>query len=211
MGFVQRLYNREMADTSPSTSRAEQRRRTEGRILLAARENFSKHGYDRATIRVVASAAKVNPGLVMHYFGSKENLFIQATKTLPDEPIGGTPAQVAEGLLAELHAKLSEEPTATLAMLRSMLTHPEATEGVREMLIRQQRTLSDALPADDAVPRAGLTSAIILGVMVSRYLLKLEGIRDASPEEITALLRPCFQSLTKSETETTHTERDGSQ
>lgn len=202
MGFVQLLYNQIMTDATPSpTSRAEQRRRTEERILAAARKAFSEHGYDRATIRAIASTAKVNPGLVMHYFGSKEQLFTQAAKTSSDEPVGGTPAQAAERLLAELHAKLSEEPTATLAMLRSMLTHPEATEGVRDMLLRQQREFSDTLSAEDAVPRAGLTSAIILGVIVSRYLLKLDGLRDASPEKITELLRPCIQSLTQSQSE----------
>ncbi|HMG62097.1 MAG TPA: helix-turn-helix domain-containing protein, partial [Streptosporangiaceae bacterium] len=52
-------------------SRAEQRRRTEARILAAAAAVFVADGYERATIRAVASAAGVDAGLVMHYFGSK--------------------------------------------------------------------------------------------------------------------------------------------
>src|SRR5947208_10505097 len=56
-------------------SRAEQRRRTEARILDAATQVFFSAGYDRTTIRAVASAAGVDAGLVMHYFGSKQELY----------------------------------------------------------------------------------------------------------------------------------------
>ena len=51
-------------------TRAEQRRRTEARILTAARQMFADVGYDRTTIRAVAAAVGVDAGLVMHYFGS---------------------------------------------------------------------------------------------------------------------------------------------
>ena len=66
-------------------SRAEQRRRTEARILDAAPQVFFSTGYDRTTIRAVASAAGVDAGLVMHYFGSKQQLYrrvIDATPSL---------------------------------------------------------------------------------------------------------------------------------
>jgi AcrR family transcriptional regulator len=43
-------------------SRAEQRRRTEARILDAATQIFFSAGYDRTTIRAVASAAGVDAG-----------------------------------------------------------------------------------------------------------------------------------------------------
>ncbi|WP_203855701.1 TetR/AcrR family transcriptional regulator [Plantactinospora mayteni] len=196
-----------MVDSAHRTSRADQRRQTEARILAVARQVFSEYGYDRATIRAIASKAKVNPGLVIHYYGSKERLFAEATRTTPDEPIAGPPDQVAEQLLAALHAKLTEEPTATLAMLRSMLTHPEAAHGVREALRHQQRQISLGLSADDALLRTALTGAITLGVVVGRHLLQLDGLRDASPEQITDLLRPCLESLTRSPAEEPSAER----
>src|SRR5580704_15228087 len=43
-------------------SRAEQRRRTEARILDAATQIFFSAGYDRTTTRAVASAARVDAG-----------------------------------------------------------------------------------------------------------------------------------------------------
>src|SRR5258705_13827617 len=70
-------------------SRAEQRRRTEARILDAATQVFFSAGYDRTTIRAVASAAGVDAGLVMHYFGSKQQLYRRGIGAPPPPPDGG--------------------------------------------------------------------------------------------------------------------------
>ena len=67
----------------PPSSRAEQRRRTEARILDAATQAFLAAGYERTTIRAVASAAGVDAGLVMHYFGSKQELFRRVSDAAP--------------------------------------------------------------------------------------------------------------------------------
>ena len=75
-------------------SRAEQRRRTEARILDAATQVFFSAGYDRATIRAVASAAGVDAGLVMHYFGSKQELYRRVIDAAPVPEVSGTPAEV---------------------------------------------------------------------------------------------------------------------
>lgn len=44
------------------------------RIRDAALEHFAEDGFDRATIRGIARAAGVSPGLVRHHFGSKDDL-----------------------------------------------------------------------------------------------------------------------------------------
>ena len=54
-------------------------------ILEAARAAFAAAGYDRATIRGIAAAADVDPALVLHYFGTKEELF-EAALELPVRP-----------------------------------------------------------------------------------------------------------------------------
>src|SRR5882762_2874754 len=100
-----------------SPSRAEQRQATEARILAEARRLFAESGYDRTTIRAVATAAGVDPGLVMHYFSSKELLFAQATATPTPTLPGGTAAEVAEQLLDRLYDSLTDEPAGSLAVL----------------------------------------------------------------------------------------------
>ena len=46
-------------------------------IIEAARVQFSERGYRGTTLRRVGTAAGVDPRLVLHYFGSKQQLFIE--------------------------------------------------------------------------------------------------------------------------------------
>jgi AcrR family transcriptional regulator len=139
----------------------------------------------------------VDAGLVMHYFGSKQELFEKVTHgagPLPD--LAGPPSQVAEQVLTQLADSLETEPVQSLAMLRSMLTHPEAAHSLGERTIRYRAQLAGAISAPDADLRAALIIAIIMGVAVDRHLLKTGGLDAASPEEITNLLRPILRTLT---------------
>jgi AcrR family transcriptional regulator len=178
-----------------TTSRAEQRRRTEERILATARRMFAELGYERTTIRAVATAADVDAGLVMHYFGSKDELFAQAAEVT----VGELPGHTAEALLTSLAERLDSEPVASLAVLRSMLTNAGAAERYRAAAEPQLRQITAGIPAADAELRANLLSAIVHGVIIERYLLRMGRLADASPEAIIELLRPCFQILAAGE------------
>jgi len=177
-------------------SRAEQRRRTEARILDAATRAFFSVGYDRTTIRAVAAAAGVDAGLVMHYFGSKQDLFRQVIEAAPVPEVSGTPAEAAERILAGLASRLVNEPAASLALLRSMLTTPEAATAAGASIARYEAQIARAIPARDAELRAAIISAITLGVTVSRHLIKSDELATADPADIIRLLRPGVLSLT---------------
>ena len=181
--------------TPPPGSRAEQRRRTEARILDAASRVFVTAGYERATIRAVAAAAGVDAGLVMHYFGSKQELFRRVIDAAPVPEVSGAPGQATEQILATLADRLANEPVASLAILRSMLTNPEAASIISEGMARYQAQIAQAIPADDAGLRAALISAVILGVTVSRHLIKSDELASADPAQVISLLRPCLLSL----------------
>jgi AcrR family transcriptional regulator len=176
-------------------SRAEQRLRTEARILDAATQVFFSTGYDRATIRAVASAAGVDAGLVMHYFGSKQELYRRVIDAAPVPEVSGTPAEAAEQILAALASRLASEPVASLALLRSMLTNPEAASAASDGIARYQAQIAQAIPADDAGLRAAVISAITLGITVARHLVKSDELATADPEQVIRLLRPCMLSL----------------
>jgi len=184
--------------TADRLPRAERRRNTEQRILAAARASFAQHGFERTTIRAIAAAAQVDPALVMQYFGSKQALFERAARIAPSEPLTGGPAQVTELLLSTLGMKVADLPETSLAMLRSMLTHPEATEAARAILDRQVEQISAAIPAEDARLRAALVIATMVGVTISHQLLGLSALHDVSPDQLADLLRPSFRALTGS-------------
>src|ERR1700741_5300252 len=98
--------------TPQPRSRAEQRRRTEARILDAATHVFFSSGDARPPIRAVASAAGVDAGLVMHYFGSKQELYRRVIDAAPVPEVSGTPAEATEQILAALTGRLPSTPAA---------------------------------------------------------------------------------------------------
>jgi AcrR family transcriptional regulator len=181
--------------TPRAGSRAEQRRRTQARILDAASQVFVADGYERATIRAVASAAGVDAGLVMHYFGSKQELYRRVIDAAPVPEISGTPMEAAEQILAGLADRLASPPVASLAMLRSMLTNPEAASAASDGIARYEAQIAQVIPADDAGLRAAIISAITLGITVSRHLLKTDQLAAADPADVIRLLRPGVLSL----------------
>jgi len=176
-------------------SRAEQRRRTEARILDAATQAFFTAGYDRTTIRAVASAAGVDAGLVMHYFGSKQELYQRVIDTAPVPELSGTPEEATEQILAGLASRLASPPVASLALMRSMLTNPEAASVASAGIARYEAQIAQAIPGDDADLRAAIISAITFGITVSRHLIKSDELATADPERVIGLLRPCVLAL----------------
>jgi len=181
---------------TPYQSRADRRRATETRILDSARELFAEKGFDRTTIRAVATAASVDPALVMQYFGSKRELFPQAVQAFPAPPMTSDTDAVVDQLLTTLGLKLGGLPEGTLAMLRSMLTDPAAADHVRDALGRQIDSIGATLPAsEDPELRAALVVTTLLGITIGHQFLGLPVLRDASADHIAALLRPAVKAL----------------
>ena len=47
-------------------------------ILAAARRAFAARGYEATSLRSIAKQVHVDPALLVHYFGSKDGLFLAA-------------------------------------------------------------------------------------------------------------------------------------
>src|SRR5262249_41102269 len=116
----------------------------------------------------------------------------------PVPEVSAAPGQAAEQILAGLASRLASEPVASLALLRSMLTNPEAAGAAGAAIARYQAQIAQAIPADDADLRAAIISAITLGITVARHLIKSNDLASADPAQVIRLLRPCMLSLTAS-------------
>ncbi|WP_326596692.1 TetR/AcrR family transcriptional regulator [Streptomyces sp. NBC_01803] len=182
---------------SPGLTRAERRQRTQERILDSARDLFAQHGFERTTIRGVASAAGVDPALVMQYYGSKRELFARAAQVpVPlATPAAEEPADIVEALLSTLGSKLDGLPATTLTMMRSMLTHPEAQRIATETFDRQVEEITAVLSGADAQARAALLICVTVGVTIGHQMLGVEALRGLRPHDITELLRPALHAL----------------
>ena len=96
-------------------------------------------------------------------------------------------------------ASLTTEPVQSLAVLRSMLTYPEAARAASEELAAYRARLAATIPGPGAELRAAMVTATVLGVIVSRHMLKLEELAEATPEQVIELLRPCLRLLTRAD------------
>lgn len=176
-------------------TRAERRNQTEQRILETARRLFSERGLANTTIRAIAADSEVDPALVIHYFGSKDRLFAKAVSVTADEPLSDDPDEAIEELLRRLDNKAHGLPETTLAMMRSMLTNPKASEIAQELLTHQVAAVARAVTTPESELRAALVMSTIMGVTIARELLSLDVLARASPEAIIDRLRPGLHAL----------------
>jgi AcrR family transcriptional regulator len=169
--------------------------RTRAAILAAAREQFAAVGFQRATIRSIAAAAEIDPAMVMRYFGSKAGLFTAATDIKLGLPVfeGGERSEIAARLTRHFvslwESKLADE--ALIASLRNAATDERAAAGVRRIFAEQVAApLATALGGPDIERRAALIGSQMLGMALCRYILRIEPLASATPEQLVAALEP---------------------
>ena len=178
-------------------------------ILAAARRRFAAHGYDAATIRSIAAEAAVDPALVHHFFGSKEQLFAAAMR-LPFAPGEMITAALAAGSrapgvsageqLIRTALRAWDDPVVRstfLGLLRSALTSEQAArmlrEFVSETILGPVARAADTGDGADAEYRAGMVASQVLGLAVARFVLALGPVASASQEDLAATIGPTLQ------------------
>ena len=195
-----------MSEDAATTSRRRGRRpgksATRGAILDAAREEFAAQGYDRARIRAIAARAGVDPALVHHFFGTKDALFAAAME-LPVNPGAIIAPVLAEGLegagerivrrvLEVWGDAAARQPL--LAMVHSVSSRPEVAETLRRFIEHEVRDrIAAVLAAPDAPLRATLAGSQVVGLVVARYVLRVEPLASADPERLVAAVGPALQ------------------
>lgn len=173
-------------------TRAERRAATAARILEAAQVEFGSHGEDGATVRGIARRAGVDPSLVLQHYGSKQGLFALVVRPASDLTAVEVPDHLAEVLIARLH----DLPPATRALMRSMLTSPEAATLMRDYLQERTTNLADALEGENAELRAALMVSSILGITIARHFIDLPTLRDVDEEVLASLTDVWFSPRT---------------
>ena len=171
-------------------------------IAAAARRQFAELGFDRTTIRSVAAEADVDPALVLHYFGSKQRLFLDAVD-LPFE-VSELVAQLQGGPRSEVGERVARFAVRVLSdpdglarwtgMIRSAASDPEAAEVLRDVLTRRIfEPLAEALGSEDAQLRANLASSQMVGLVMARYVIAIEPLASADSETLASALAPTLQ------------------
>jgi AcrR family transcriptional regulator len=163
---------------------------------------FATRGYDATSLRGIATEAKVDPALVIHYFGTKEALFIAATglpaglpelfASLAALPLRDRVRALVLGYLQLVDSDQSRN--AFLALVRSAVSNEKAATMLREFLT------SELLPVigrptgyPDMQLRASLVAAQLVGIAALRHVIRVEPLVKASPDQIVALVTPAIE------------------
>ncbi|MFO7194042.1 MULTISPECIES: TetR family transcriptional regulator [Thermocrispum] len=176
------------------------RTETRDHILAAARRLFAERGYEGTTIRAIAAEAGVNPALIHHFFGSKDRVFTDSLHlpvnlyTIADVVTDGPRQQAGERLLRLFISVWDGTETRRpfLALLRSVTSSEQAARMMREFL---HRVIVDRLGPALGVDELRMTAigSQLMGVALLRYIVRLEPLASAPPEDVIAMIAPAIQ------------------
>ncbi|MEV8417261.1 TetR family transcriptional regulator [Streptomyces niveus] len=172
------------------------------RILEAARTEFAERGYDKTSVRGIAKVAGVDPALVHHYFGTKEEVFGAAIEVsfepalvIPTLLTGGTDGigeRLARYFIGVWENPVSRAPL--LAIVRSALTNDAAAAMLRKFVLRRLlERIAVELDVPEPTLRAELAASHMIGIALLRYVIKAEPLASVETEEIVRLVAPTLQ------------------
>jgi AcrR family transcriptional regulator len=171
-------------------------------ILAAAGRQFAEQGYDRASMRRIAAEAGVDQKLIAHFFGSKQNLFVAAIG-LPFNPaemlapvIAGDAASVGAGL-EELLVRILEQPELhqrLTGVVRAAASEPDVARMMREFLGRELfLPIAEVLGGGDAQLRANLFGSQIVGLVMARFVVRIEPLASLPAAAVAAAVAPTLE------------------
>lgn len=182
-------------------------RNRQDQIAKAASQLFAELGYEKTTIRLVAEAAKVDPKLVMHYFGNKSKLFV-ATVKVPKEVskvislLKLTPKNNLGAMIAEV-IWLSQESggmQTLVGVIRASASEPEAAEMFRDFYYENLLLpMVSQLRIDHKELRATMISSVMSGYVFSKEIVKISQLANARDDESKALFASVIQTILTAE------------
>jgi AcrR family transcriptional regulator len=175
---------------------------TRATILVAAQSEFADKGFDRVSMRGIAKVAGVDPSLMYHYFGSKDDVLL-ASLDVPFDPREVIPALTRDGVaglgdrIASRFLTIWDDPanqTRLVTVVRASMSSSAAqdllTNGVARMILGPIR---EVIPTEEAALRTSFVASQLLGLAVTRYVLRLEPLASAPPEVVIAAIGPTLQ------------------
>ncbi len=183
----------------PPTDKPRRSDATRAAILAAARERFAADGYERATIRSIAKDARIDPSMVMRYFGNKEGLFAAAAVFDLDLPapmdVRIQPAGHIGRVLVSHFLDRWEQDEVLTALLRVGATNPAGAERMQQILKEQIGPIAAQVCPDpaEAPRRAALAASQVLGMALARYVLRFPPLVEMDRADVIDWLAPTVQ------------------
>ncbi len=171
-------------------------------ILVAARRAFGDRGYEATSLRSIAGQVHVDPALLVHYFGTKDRLFLAALEVTfgPSALFSGLDtlevAEAAELIVRRYLTMLDREQTrdVVLSLVRSAVSSERAATMLREFLVGEMlASLGTLIDQPDGQLRASLVVAQLIGIAMLRHVVKVDAVVRASNDELVSLVAPVIE------------------
>jgi AcrR family transcriptional regulator len=179
---------------------------TRDTILSVARRRFATRGYDATSLRSIATDAGVDPALLIHYFGTKEGLFVAAME-LPIRPseifgeLRSLPLRDAAEVTTRGYIQLidsDQSRNAVLGLVRSVVSNEKAATLLREFVTAELLTpIGELTDHPDARLRASLVAAQLVGIAMLRHVVRVDPIANATLDELVTLVAPVIEQYLK--------------
>ena len=175
---------------------------TRERIIAAAVEVFAESGYDGTTMRAIAARAGVDSALLHQYFGTKADLFTETigAPMRPDVDIPSLlqgPVELLGEHVVRYVLEAWEQPDTRkrgVVLLRAGIGNRLATPLLSEFLQRELFSrIAARLDTPDSALRASLVASQVAGLLITRHVLRLPAIAEASVDELVARVAPTIQ------------------
>lgn len=172
---------------------------TRAAILAAAEARFSRESYDDVGMRDIARDVGVDAALVSRYFGSKDDLF---TAVLDSCQNGN---ELMEGPREDFGRRVAHEVIfnpAKQGKLKGLLIMLRSVGSTKAMELVQRtgserffNPFADWVGGDDAMVRARLAAATIMGMAVSREITGGFGLTWEECERMEARMAVILQGI----------------
>jgi AcrR family transcriptional regulator len=192
--------------TTPSYSRLDPAQRRE-QILDAANALFAERAYDEVSIEDIARAAGVTRGLVYHYFGGRNDVYIGLLERLGakrEDQLPPPAGRSARARVADTVSRWLDWTEQNRTVWLATVAHGEdiADPDVRQVvacLVRRAVAILAALHADIAEDTPRLRYALecwtALNRAATRRWLRGEATRDATHELLASTLEHVLRTF----------------
>ncbi|MCF3939449.1 MULTISPECIES: TetR/AcrR family transcriptional regulator [Gordonia] len=168
-------------------------------ILTTAREMFSESGFERTTMRAIGRRAGVDPALIHHYFGTKNDLLVAALR--PEVDVATVFAGIADTdatvgcefvyRVVDFWERDPQQRARAVALLRIAVTHDQVADRLREFFLGVATgVLGEFVSADERGQRVAMVMSQMLGLLMARYVMRVPAIADAAASDLSRWAGP---------------------
>lgn len=168
-------------------------------ILEVARRHFLAEGYHRVTLRTIAAEAGVDPALISYHFGSKRGLLGEAMALavnpaeLLAREMAGPLNNLPERLLTTV-VTAWDDPRADGSLrtfIEDVVADPEVGRVFRELVEHEMLPrIAERIGGPDGSRRAAVAASHIAGLVMARYILRLEPFASMPAAEVVRRMAP---------------------